>query len=440
MRKPLLASIIGLTVASFALADDWPQFRGPDRTGVSKEKGLLKAWPKGGPKLVWTYKDAGQGHASVAVVKGVLYTLGTDMGFKDDIIIALDEKTGKKLWDHKIGPIYTYKGNAYGDGPRSTPTIDGDFLYALGGLGDLVCINLVTKKEVWRKNLPDDLKGEMMGKYGHSEGLLIDGDLLICTPGGAQGTLAALDKKTGAVKWRSKGWIETASYATPVVAEVHKVRQIFQVGYTGGTAGASLAAIDAKTGDLLWKKKIATGDNDGISTSPIVQGNEVYVTAGHGGGCHVFEINAKQEAKALYSNSVSKRVKNTHGGMVLIGDHIYGHTENESWVCQDWKTGSDDPPPAGTGWLERVQLKCKSGALTAAEGLLYLYTDEGEVALVEATPKVQFNLISSFTIPQKSPIRGAGTSRNSRVWAHPVIANGHLFLRDQEFIFAYAIK
>lgn len=439
MNKTLLASVVGLLVGSFALADDWPQFRGPDRNGLSKEKKLLTAWPKGGPTLVWTYKDAGLGHSSFAIVKGVLYTLGTDYdaknpndSAKDEYVIAIDAKKGTEIWRAKIGPLYTYKGNSYGDGPRATPTIDGSCLYALGGQGDLVCFDIANKgKEVWRTHLVKDLDGVIMEKYGFSESPLIDGKLLICTPGGNQGTLAALDKKKGTIVWRSKAWTEMAPYSSVTVAEIQGVRQYLQMGYTGGNAGGSVAGVD-KAGNLLWKMKIFSGDNDGIGTSPVVKGNQVYVTAGFGGGCHLFDINAKQVAAEQYTKKAIKTVKNTHGGVVLIDDHIYGHTENQSWVCQELATGAEK-------WLERDALKCQSGAVVAAEGLLYLYTDDGEMALVSATPQA-FNVISSFTIPQRSAIPGnRSTSRQSRIWAHPVIANGHLFARDHDLIFAFKI-
>ena len=437
MKTPLLAACC-LLVGSIAHADDWPQFRGPDRTGVSKEKGLLKVWPKAGPALAWTFKDAGLGFSSVAVVKGVVYTLGSDKDFKDEIVIALDEKTGKQLWTAPIGPVFTFKGNKWGDGPRSTPTIDGDRLYALGGQGDLVCVDITSKgKEVWRKNMFKDLQGVPMDgggiNWGYSESPLVDGDLLICTPGGNAGTLAALDKKTGAVRWRSKDFTEKAPYSSAVVADIQGVRQYIQTGYTGGKAGGSVAGIDAKTGNLLWKQSILAADSYLLAASPVVKGNQVYITSGGAGGCHLIDIDTKQKATDLYNFKKSKLVKNSHGGVVLIGDSIYGHTEPQAWICQDLKTGAEN-------WRERNVLNCTSGAITAADGKLYLYTDDGTAGLVEADPK-EFNLISSFPIPMKSKINpDRATSSQSGIWAHPVVANGRLYLRDQEYIFAFDIR
>ena len=299
MRKSLLALFAGIAVTSTVHADDWPQFRGPERSGVSKETGLLKEWPKDGPKLAWTFKNAGLGCSSVAVVKSVVYTLGTDYepkmpnapafdpkkpmaGGLKEYVIAIEEKNGKELWRHEIGPLSTFAKpfNAYGDGPRSTPTIDGNFLYALGGNGQLVCIDIANKKEVWRKHLVMDLGG-VMGKYGYSESLLIDGDKLICTPGGPQGTLAALDKSTGAVVWRSKGLTNLAHYSSMVAADIHGVRQYIQTSFVSkpGDIHGELSGVDTN-GNLLWSEKIYTGENEGTAASPIVFGNQVYITVG----------------------------------------------------------------------------------------------------------------------------------------------------------------
>lgn len=434
MKKALYALVCGMLIVSVALADDWPQFRGPERTGVSKEKGLLKAWPKGGPKLAWVVKDAGLGYSTVSIANGVIYTLGTDMKFTDEYVIALEEKTGKEIWRTKIGPIYTYKGNAYGDGPRSTPTIDGKHLYALGGDGDLVCLEIAKGKEVWRKSLVKDLGGVIMDKYGWSEAPLIDGDKVICTPGGPKGTLAALDKYTGKVLWRSD-LKHAAPFGSAVAATLHGVRQYIQTSYdnTPGKEAGALSGFDAKTGKVLWTKTIFTGNNDGIGSTPIVSGNLVYVSAGFGGGCHLFKIDNKQEATEQYKKPIWKKVKNTHGGLVLVGDHIFGHSERDLWICQDFKTGKIE-------WDENVQLSCPSGGITAADGKLYLFTEDGKAGLVDADPKA-FNLISSFELPMRSKVpQTRVTSRSARLWAHPVIANGRLYLRDHEYIFAFEIK
>ncbi len=432
MKFPAVAILGVLFITSQVRADDWPQFRGPDRSGLSKEKGLLKQWPKDGPKLAWTYKDAGLGFSSVAVAKGVVYTLGTDMKFEAEYVIAIDEAKGTELWRAKIGPVFTFEQNIWGDGPRSTPTFDGHLLFALSGAGELVCVDVAQKgKEVWRKNLVKDFDGGMMTKWGFSESPLVDGDIVICTPGGAGGTLLALNKTTGATVWRSKGWTDLAPYSSPVVADIHGKRQYIQIGFAGAATGAFLAGVDAKTGTVLWKNNIVPGDSYAISPTPVVRGTRVYATTSD--ASHSFEIDVKQTAEEKFKKANWKKLKNRDGGVVLVGDHIYGHSEPGMWVCQDFKTGDQ-------AWAERNDFKCDSGSIIAADGMLYLYTDEGKVGLADADSK-GFNLVSQFKIPEMSKIQpNRQTSKDSRTWTNPAIANGHLYLRDHEFIFAYKIK
>jgi outer membrane protein assembly factor BamB len=435
MKKPLFAVVFACLLTGPVKSDDWPQFRGPDRNGISKETGLLKEWPKGGPTLAWTFKDAGLGFSSVAVAKGVVYTLGTDKAITTECVFAIDEKSGKELWTAQVGPLYTYKANSYGDGPRSTPTVDGNLLFALGGEGQLVCLDLANKgKELWRTHLVKDLGGVLMQRYGWSESPLVDGDHLICTPGGPNGTLAALDKKTGKVVWRSKGLTESATFSSAIVANLHGVRQYLQTSYdiTAGQESGSISGIDAKSGAKLWTGLMFKGTNDGVCSTPIVVGNQVYVSAGFGAGCHLFDINAQWVAKDLYKPAISRKVKNTQGGLVLLDGHIFGHSEAKTWICQDFKTGK-------LAWDERIDLSCVSGSILAADGALYLYTDDGIAALLAPSTE-NFKLISSFPIPVKSQIKAARvTSRQAQIWTHPAIANGQLFLRDQENIFAFKI-
>jgi len=429
--------LVGITLllsASLASAADWPQWRGPDRTGVSKETGLLKKWPDKGPLLSWTYRDAGLGFSSFAVVKDTLYTLGTRG--EDEIVIALDAAKGKELWTAKIGPIFTFKGNQWGDGPRGTPTIDGNFLYALGGQGELVCLDVAQKgKEIWRKNLIKDLNGEMMSEWGYSESPLVDGDKLICTPGGPDGTLAALDKKTGAILWRSTGLKQRAPYMSAVVAEIHGVRQYIQTSIASDKNDGFVSGIAATDGKLLWSAPLFKGFIYALASSPpIVVDSTVYVTylSESLSNCHRFALDPSFKVKELYSEKSQNALKNNHGGVVLLGDSVYGYSERAGWICQDFKTGKPR-------WIEREALEA-GGSIISADGLLYLYSDEGELVLLEPNPK-EWTEISRFKIPEtsKTPTTRATSSR-SGIWAHPAIANGHLFLRDHELIFCYDVR
>ena len=246
MKMRTLLVLTGLCCAPMLplSASDWPQWRGPDRTDVSKETGLLKSWPKTGPKLVWTYSDAGTGYSGPAIVGQRLYTLGGD-GDKE-FLYALD-LTGAmptKAWSVELGRFFS---NRNGDGPRCTPTVDGDLIYALGGHGDLICVEATAGKKVWHINIKSDLKGSMMSGWGYSESPLVDGDKVVCMPGGAQGAMAAFDKKSSHIVWRSKGFTDAAAYSSLVVANFGGVRQYVTM------TGKSVAGVAAEDGRLLWR-------------------------------------------------------------------------------------------------------------------------------------------------------------------------------------------
>ena len=292
-------------------------------------------------------------------------------------------------------------------------------LFALSGNGELVCFDIASKPgEVWAQEFA------MTATASHDELRLQRVALTTASyhlhSGG--GDACRLTRRPGAFRLGAEDWTDKRRISA-VAATIQGVPQYVQIGYDGKKNIGYIAGVDAKAGKLLWKSQIFSGVNDGVSTSPVVKGNEVFVTAPWGGGCHLFEINKKLAEKELYNKKTQKRFRNTFGGVVVVGDEIYGHTEPSSWICQDWKTGDEK-------WLERDDLKCQSGAIITAEGLLYLYTDEGEAALVEVDPKA-FNKISQLTIPKRSEIPpNRVTSRQSRVWAHPVIANGVLFTRS----------
>jgi hypothetical protein len=432
-RFPVGVLLLAL-FASAAAADDWPQFRGPKRDGVSTEKGLLASWPKDGPKLVWSFKNAGLGFSSLAIASGKLYTLGTRD--KDEIVLCLDATSGNEQWTAKIGPIFTFEGNTWGDGPRSTPTIDGTHLYALGGQGVLVCIDISGKqpKELWRKDLVKDLDGQMMEQgfsWGYSESPLVDGKLLVCTPGGAKGTLAALDKMTGAVVWRSTELTQAAPYSAMMAADIAGTRQYIQASYDNINTGGYLHGVAAKDGKLLWSQKTVPGEIFTIAPAPIVRGNLVYQTTDK--ECHLFEIGPGNKAKEKYKTAAQRVMRVNHGGAVLVGDAIYGYGSDRGWVSQDFKSGKRN-------WDEDEFSGQKSGSTIAADRMLYLYTDRGEVGLAKADA-TEWALVSSFTIPARSQYpKSRPTSQASGAWSYPAIANGYLYLRDAELIFCYDVR
>jgi len=440
LRLLISASACLAAAALCACAADWPQWRGPERTDISKETGLLKSWPKGGPPLLWKYADAGIGFSGPAVVGDRLYT----MGARDEMeyVIALDVKTGQEVWHAKLGSIFTFKGNKWGDGPRATPAVDGALLYALGGQGDLVCLQIMDGKEVWRKNLVTDFGGKVMEynpglNWGYTESPLVDGDKLVCCPGGPQGTMIALDKKTGNSIWRATELKDEATHSSIMPAEIGGVRQYVQTTFKGsGKGGGAVVAVAAKDGKLLWYFPIERYDVYQIVPTPVVRGDQVYVTNGDGTGCDLLNIARKAgggfTAKELYKPASQKVMKNEHGGVVLVGDHIYGNSDGRGWVCQDFKTGK-------AVWEEKYRLEGK-GSLTCADGYLYLYSDRGVAALIKASPQ-GWEESGRFDLPEQSKTHESRpTSRGAGVWTHPVVANGRLYLRDQDLLFCFDVR
>jgi outer membrane protein assembly factor BamB len=417
--RTLPVVLVGLVLTLPALAADWPQWQGPDRNNVSKETGLLKSWPKEGPKLLWTYDNAGNGYSSYAIVGDRLYTLGARG--ETEYVISIDVNTGKEIWSREIAP-YLANGSTknYGIGTRGVPTIDGDLLYALGSQGKLVCLETAGGQQRWTVSLPNDLHGQMMSSWGWSESPLVDGDHVLVSPGGKDGTLACLDKKNGALLWRSKEVTDPAAYSSIVVAEAGGLRQYVQ------TTGQSVIGVAAKDGKLLWRQPKPEFRTAVIPT-PIIHDDLVYTTDGYGIGCDQFKLTTSGDstkAERTYDKSVQKNVENKHGGVVLVGDNIYGWTDSGGgrWVCQDFKTGK-------IVWESK---DLGRGSITDADGHLYCYSEsDGTAVLVEASP-AGWKETGRFKIPK--------TVKPGSIWSHPVVANGRLYLRDQEMLYCYNVK
>jgi outer membrane protein assembly factor BamB len=429
--QTLLVMVVCLSALS-ARGDDWPQYRGPNRDDVSKEKGLLATWPAGGPKLLWTYKEAGLGYSGPAIVGDTLYTMGARGD--DEYLIALDltKSPPVQKWAEKIGPTFTWKSNNWNKGPNATPTVVGDLVFALGGQGDLICATTDGKKVLWRKSMLKDLKGavnpigggpEKIG-WGYAGSPLVDGDNLICVPGGAQGAVAALNKKTGEVVWRSKGLKTGATYASLIVSDAGGVRQYIITTQEGA------AGIAAKDGAVLWEYKREEPYSDILATTPVAMGNSVFIS-GYPEGSDLIEVAAAAGGKFTTTATYSTTdLQNRHGGVVLVDGYLYGASGDQGakWVCMEFKSGK-------VKWSV-FDRKLGAGSLTYADGHLYCLGQRGTMALVVASPKDQFKVVSSFPLPPASPNR----PKQGGVWTHPVIANGKLYLRDQELLYCYEVK
>lgn len=407
--KFLIAACAGIAGNAFAANFDWPQWRGPDRTDVSKEKGLLKHWPKDGPKRLWLFENAGHGYSGPAIANGKFFTIGTRDN--TECVLALDANTGKELWTAKLGDALE---NRWGGGPRGTPAVDGNKVYALSGKGDLACINVADGKVLWQASMIE-LGGKVPG-WGYTESVLVDGDKVVCTPGGSKGALAAFDKNSGKVLWRSTDFTDGAQYASIVPADINGQRQYIQLTMQ------HLAGISAKDGKQLWSSDWP--GRTAVIPTPIYRDSHVYVTAGYGVGCKLVKVGADNKVTTVYENKV---MKNHHGGVILVGDHLYGYSDGSGWVCQDFKSGEEV-------WAERNKLG--KGAIAYADGMLYCLDEgSGTLVLIEASPK-GWSEHGRFKLDPQTKIR----SPQGRIWTHPVISNGKLYLRDQDLIYCYDVK
>lgn len=390
-------------------AGDWPQWRGPQRTDISEETGLLKEWPAEGPKKLWTFSDAGLGYSSFSIVGNKLFTLGARGN--EEFLICINTDSGEEIWSLNVGDLLT---NGWGDGPRSTPTVDGAQVFALSGQGNVVSADAETGKEQWRVRLSDF--GGRQPNWGYCESVLVDGEKVVCTPGGKQGALLALNRSTGEKIWQSTEFTEPAHYSSIVIAELNNVRQYIQL------TPAKLAGINAADGSLIWQSDWQ--GRTAVIPTPIYHDGHVYITSGYGVGCKLVKINADNTTEDVYVNKV---MKNHHGGTIRIGDHVYGYSDGPGWICQDFLTGE-------MVWNERSALG--KGSVTYAEGHLYCLSEQsGEMALIKATPD-GYQEVSRFTLEPQSDQR----SQRGKIWSHPVISNGRLYLRDQELISCYDIR
>jgi outer membrane protein assembly factor BamB len=421
----LAVSIAAVSTLSGA---DWPQWRGPDRSAVSKETGLLKTWPKAGPKLLWTFDKAGNGYSPVAVVGGIAYTGGARGD--DEYVLALDAN-GKELWATKIGPTYDFDANTWVHGPNGSPCVDGDLVFLLGSKGILVCVEKANGKLVWSKDLPKDLGGLVSDAgsgprnfgWGYTWSPLVDGDKLVIVPGGPQGLFAALDKKTGNVLWRSKAVTDLATYSSPLVATIGGVKQYLYLVQDG------VVAVSAENGDLLWRYKRDAAFPDVVCPTPIVSGDNVYVSVGWNGGSELLKVTNVENKFSVKSEYQNNNLGNRQGGVVKVGDTVYGFHEVRQWVAQDFASGA-------VKWKSKFGGdNLTAGGVISADGLLFILDEKGTVAALQASPKA-YKEVGRFSLPQKS-----GTGKPSgKIWTHPVLSDGKLYLRDQELIFCYEVK
>jgi outer membrane protein assembly factor BamB len=412
IRRSLLLVALALGLCSLAGAD-WPQWRGPERNGISQETGLLQEWPKEGPKLVWQVKDIGLGYSTPAVVGERLYLI-SNQGMDNEYVQALSTADGKHVWQTKIGKVGPNEGPQY-PGARSTPTVEGELLYALGSDGDLVCLEIASGKPRWQKSLRSDFGGQP-GKWAYAESPLVDGDVLVVTPGGADATIVALNKATGEPIWKSAiPGGDQAAYASAIAIEVDGVKQYVQFLQNG------VVGVDAKTGNLLWRYDGTAKGSPANIPSPVADAAFVYTGTNRGGGglVKLKSAQGKFDAEQVYFGA---KLPTSIGGAVKVGEHLYG-TNGQGMLCVDFATGD-------VKWQERG---VGAGSLCFADGRLYVHGEKGDVALVEPTPEA-YREKGKFTPP------GQPGNRKGEAWAYPVVANGKLYIHDFGVLWCYDVK
>jgi outer membrane protein assembly factor BamB len=411
----LLAGCLGVAFAGDG--GDWPQFRGPNRDGKSPETRLLRQWPEGGPRLVRTIRGTGQGYSSPSLAGGRIFITGK---VGDELKIFCFDLSGNKIWETTHGRAYNGETAPHSPQPgaRSAPTIHEDMLYLLGGLGRLAAYRMSDGKQTWSVDLVRDLGGRIP-PWGYSESVLVDGDKVICTPGGQEtGTFAALDKRTGRLLWQSKEVTERAEYASPILIEFEGVRQI--VNMTRG----GLVAVSPETGALLWHHNRFAGmptSESGTAhcNSPVYADGYVFESTAYqtrGGSA----VALRKTASGIKAEPVWKsgRLNCELGGYVVVNGFIY-IPGGVGWQCVEVKTGTERWSGRGPG----------KGSVIYADGMLYCLGENGKMALIEANPN-EFKMVSMFDLP-----KGEG-----RCWTPPVVSDGKLYLRWSDSLYVYDIK
>jgi outer membrane protein assembly factor BamB len=417
-------AVAGIAVAALAGADDWPQWRGPNRDGRSPSEGLLQSWPDGGPPVAWRASGLGAGYSTVSVAGDRIFTMGD---LEDgQHVLALSRDDGAHLWKRKIGPSWPEENFP---GPRSTPTVDGERVYALGTDGDLVALDAASGEPVWHRNLKSDFGGAQMLAQGKvdwrfAESVLVDGDRLVVTPGASDATLVALNKHSGEELWRTavpelgEAGGDGAGYSSAVVSEACGVRQYVQL------LGRGVVGVEAETGRFLWGYNRVANKVANIPT-PIVDGDRVFATSGYGTGAALLEIACEGdgvEAREVYFLP-PETMQNHHGGVVLHDGYLYtGTGHNRGFpLAVELETGA-------VAWGPIRNAGKNSAAVAYADGHLYMRYQNGLMLLVEATPE-EYREKGSFMIPDVV----------EESWAHPVVVDGRLYLREQGDLHCYDI-
>ena len=396
-------------------AAEWTMFHGPDGKNQSPETGLLTSWSEGGPKLFWKIGNIGEeisGFSSVTIQNARIFTSGNKDKRSIVYCFGLD---GKPLWHYDNGPAWT---GSY-VGTRSTPTVDGEFVYDFSPHGELVCLKVINGEKVWRRNMLTDFEGENI-QWGLTESVLIDGDRLYCAPGGAKASFVALNKRTGDTIWTTPSLGEKTSYSSPILFE-HSGLRIIATMYAKGIFG-----VNAENGELLFQLRYEH-KNDINCARPIYHDGNLFITNNTfdrgGQGAVVLKLSVANGKVTLDEVWKNRNFDNLHDSVLLLDGFLYGTSSEYKggvFMCVDWKTG-ETRYEAGRD--------IGKGALTSAEGLIYFLNEKREMLLIRPNPE-KYEVISQFELPEG----GEGTT-----WAHPVICGKRLYIRHGTFLYCYDI-
>ena len=402
-------TLLPTTVGQTAPEAEWPQWRGPQRNGLSSETGLLKQWPEKGPTVAWSIANLGEGYGSLAIRADRIYVQGTSGTASDakSTVFCLNRADGKTIWSVTLGQKVEQDR---GSGPRSTPTLDGDRVYVLTENGDLACLRAGDGSRVWGKNLFKEYGGSNP-LWLISESPLVDGNRLIVSPGGAGAGMLALDKMTGAEIWRAKELSDQMGYASSIAADVGGVRT-----YMNFTANAAVG-VRASDGKLMWRYT-NVANRVANCTTPVFADNKVFFSSAYNTGGALLNLTAQDGEVKAQEAYFTREMMNHHGGMALVDGYLYGFSNN-ILTCIEFSTGK-------VMWKDRSVGK---GSLTYADGMLYLLGEKQLVGLAEANPKV-------YVEKGRFPINDRGWDS----WAHPVVVGGKLYIRNQNELTCYDVK
>jgi len=409
-KKVICILVIILSLGTFVTAQviEWNQWRGPNRDAIARDSDLLQSWPEGGPKLVWKATDLGGGFSGVSFWGNRIFTMG-DME-DGSYLLCINKADGKPLWSARVGQA---GGNdPQRPGPRCTPATDGTRVITVGQYGELLCADIITGKELWSKSYQNDFGTTTVPRWNFSASPLLDGDRVICLPGGPKGSIVALNKENGELLWQTEEVTDDASYSSVIIGEIDGVRQYIAV------TDARVFGVNPTDGNVLWQ---APREARNVIPTPIYRDGIVFISSGYNAGCHGFKItkeNGSFKAEQIYDN---RSVANQHGGSILVEDHVYVSIDQGGVLtCVEFTTGE-------VAWQDKSVGKASLGY---ADGHLIIRSENGSVALVEVTP-TGYKEKGRFEQPDRSKYNS---------WPHPVISGGRLYLRDQEVLLCYELK